>query len=272
MRQSHVLTTCLLSVKSEEERRMKKTKTKVKSDIKKREEYFRKSLSAGDESEQLIDSFSKTSGFINSVELIRLRSPECGLPTVEVNGIPTLTMKDDGFEDVNGYIHVRIRPDTPRHLIHHYIDEMLNSYQSQTIPKENTRFRDEKITALEVWEQRRLRKSFPEIAKEMKIKEDAARKMFYSAYERLSGKKYDPAKYKKPEIKKGYIKRTCETCDKQPTCTDLCPDVIEFVDQNTSYQRESRTDEHCDANECTTNYVEDAMIEYLDSISHNVKK
>lgn len=216
---------------------MKKTKAKVKEDIKNKEQFLKYRLSLGGDLDYLIDSFSKMSGFLNPVKIIQLRSPQYALPTVEVNGIPTLTLKDAGYVDVNGYIHVRIRPDTPRHLIHHYIDKMLDSYSKEE-PGKKTRFRAEKLKALEVWEHRRLRESFPKIAKEQKIKEDAARKMFYAAYEMMYGKKYDPANYEKPEVKKAYLKRTCEICPEQPKCTDLCPDVIVFVNSDTSYLRE----------------------------------
>lgn len=93
------------------------------------------------------------------------------------------------------------------------------------------RFRSEQLKALEVWEFRRARKTFPQIAKILNIKEPTAKKRFYKAYELLFGRKYNPSDYEKPEIKKKYLRRTCKTCKERQTCTDLCPDVIEFVGQ-----------------------------------------
>jgi hypothetical protein len=105
-------------------------------------------------------------------------------------------------------------------------------------PSFKRKFRPEQNKALEVWAERRLRKPFKQIAKKLKIKEPACKKMFYKAYELLYGKKYNPADYEKPEIKKRYLKRECGTC-KDATCNVLCPDVIKFVNQdNREYLRE----------------------------------
>ena len=107
-------------------------------------------------------------------------------------------------------------------------------------PSFKRKFRPEQIKALEVWKKRILRKPFKQIAKELKIEEPACKKMFYKAYELLCGRKYNPADYERPEIKKQYLKKECKTCKEKPTCKDLCPDVIKFVEQdNKKYLRES---------------------------------
>lgn len=236
---------------------MKKTKVKVKEDIQKRRQLHKKVLSLKGEDgfccslfpdKHFPSHYGDSEVCEHPVKITRLRSAEyeTGEHFDMADGIPTLrcVMKDNGFLDTDGYLHVRIKPDAPKKLIHHFIDEILECYPTplpKMDPRKKTRFRDEKLKALEVWEHRRLRKSFPEIAKEMKIEEDTARKAFYTAYKMMYGKKYDPAKYEKPEIKKEYLKRTCEPCDKHPdnggTCDTLCPDVLEFVDQDTTYQR-----------------------------------
>ena len=89
-----------------------------------------------------------------------------------------------------------------------------------------------------VWDARRQRKNYHVIAKELGLKKDAVRKMYYRAYEIIYQKKFDTANYEKIEIKKEYLKRVCETCPERETCTELCPDVIDFVEQDTAYQRE----------------------------------
>jgi radical SAM protein with 4Fe4S-binding SPASM domain len=98
--------------------------------------------------------------------------------------------------------------------------------------KDISRIRNEQLKALNVWEARRSRESFKEIAKELGIKETIAKKRFYSAYELIYGEKYDTAKFEKPVIKKAYLKRVCYTCKVRPSCKDPCPDVIDFANQD----------------------------------------
>lgn len=94
-----------------------------------------------------------------------------------------------------------------------------------------------------VWDLRALRKTFPHIQGVTGMDKDAAKKKYYRAYELIYGKEYDPAKYERPEIKKRYLKRCCATCEQQPTCKELCPDVIGYVDQDIKISsRERHTD------------------------------
>lgn len=94
-------------------------------------------------------------------------------------------------------------------------------------------------TALIVWDLRELRKTFLEIQSATGIDKDAAKKKFYRAYELIYGGKYDPSQYKRPEVRKEYLKRHCNTCEQRSTCKDPCPDVIGYVDQDSvKYQRE----------------------------------
>lgn len=148
-------------------------------------------------------------------------------------------LTDWGILDDKGYVHIKVNPLAPRRIIHFQLDRILTSVVRNVYgSKEDTRFRKERIQALQVWEKRRLREPFKQIAKELGIKEPAAKKAFYKAYELIYGKKYDPAGYEKPEIKKEYLKKTCNACMEKSTCKELCPDVIEFVKQGASYQRE----------------------------------
>lgn len=143
--------------------------------------------------------------------------------------------------DINpfGYLTFEIKPDTPRYIIHYGIDKLLDYHQGLNQKDIKKRFRKESISTLQVWEERRSRKSFNQIAKELSIKEPTAKKRFYKAYELLYGKKYNPDYYEKPEIKKAYLKKECSTCKERETCKELCPDVIAFVEQdNKTYLRE----------------------------------
>jgi len=144
-------------------------------------------------------------------------------------------------QDERGYIYLLINPNFPRKLIHHALDNILDiirETESATQIKQK-RFREELIEALDVWVERRNRKPYPQIAREFNITQSAAKKRFYSSYEFLYKKPYNSAEYEKPEIKKEYLKRVCSTCADKQTCKVLCPDVIQFVEQDGKpYQRE----------------------------------
>ena len=123
----------------------------------------------------------------------------------------------------------------PNDLICHELCKVLK----QNLPSKKGRYRKEHIGAIMVWKGRKLRKPFKQIAKEENIKEPACKKRFYKAYELVYDKKYDPAYYEKPQVKKEYLKKTCNSCKERPTCKDPCPDIIAFVEQDTkNYQRE----------------------------------
>lgn len=142
-----------------------------------------------------------------------------------------------------GFVYFRINPKISREVIHYLIDMHLNNSAKLEPQKHKGRFRGEQIQALQVWEERRLRKPFNQIAKELGIKEPAAKKAFYKAYELIYGKKYDPADYEKPEIKKEYLKKFCNTCMEKSTCNCKvpCPDVVKFVDQDSKTSNREHT-------------------------------
>ena len=99
---------------------------------------------------------------------------------------------------------------------------------------EKQRYREEGWNHLEVWKLRKQKKSFPVIAEILKISEDAAKKAFYRAYELTQKKRYDPQALRREIwlIRKEEIKRTCDACPERQTCITLCPDVLEFVNQD----------------------------------------
>lgn len=151
------------------------------------------------------------------------------------------------FLDTEGYITVKIDPSANRALIHYFIDRMLdivNNYPEIINEKAKKKIRKETIDAIDVWQLKRLRYTFKEIAKQLKISEATVKKRYYRAYELIYRKKYNPAVYKKPEIKKEYLKNYCEICKIRDSCTELCPDVIAYVEQDTKYLREYLPEKH----------------------------
>ncbi|MFZ7126366.1 MAG: hypothetical protein ACOWWM_09475 [Desulfobacterales bacterium] len=100
--------------------------------------------------------------------------------------------------------------------------------------QDNTRFRHEAWQQLRVWKLRRQRKTYTEIVKKTGLNLPAAKKAFTRAYELIEGRRYDPELFKLDyrEIVSGELGRTCEACPLRGTCTELCPDVLIFVDQD----------------------------------------
>jgi hypothetical protein len=132
---------------------------------------------------------------------------------------------------------VVIDPNIPREILHFYLDDLLNKLIKNDKPSQ--RFRKEKINALEVWKARVQRKPFMQIAKEFGIKESAAKMRFRRAYEIIFDKKYIAKDFRKPEIKKEDLEKECSTCREKKTCTELCPHVMAYVDQDVkAYLRE----------------------------------
>jgi len=82
---------------------------------------------------------------------------------------------------------------------------------------------------------------FAEIRKEKGLARAAetAKKDYYRAYELIHRKPYDPNLSE--ELKKEYLELYCDVCPEQPTCTELCPSVLPFVDQDEVKQRELLT-------------------------------
>jgi hypothetical protein len=97
------------------------------------------------------------------------------------------------------------------------------------------RKRKETWTHLRVWKLKKKRMRFPEIAKELGLTEDNARKSYYRAYELTQGKKYDKdtAKKKFRSVKKSELIKICNTCDQRKNCETLCPEVLRYIDQDT---------------------------------------
>ena len=102
------------------------------------------------------------------------------------------------------------------------------------------RQREETWKHLGVWKLRRKRKTFTEISNELGVTLDAAKKSFYRAYELTQWKRYDPEALKKEVwyVKKDDIRMTCDACQQRESCTELCPDVLKYVNQDSVMLRE----------------------------------
>jgi hypothetical protein len=120
-------------------------------------------------------------------------------------------------------------------------EEFLNSaYRWKKFQKietwdiDNSRFRAEAWTHLKVWKLRRKKLSFSQIAMDLKLTEDNAKKSFYRAFELIQGEKHDKDKLKKEagRILINDLQKTCDTCPDRKTCTILCPEVLPFADQD----------------------------------------
>lgn len=105
---------------------------------------------------------------------------------------------------------------------------------------DNSRFRKEAWRQLKVWQMRKEKKTFSEIAKVLKMSADAARKAFYKAYGLIEGRNYDREKFLRAAglIQKSELAITCENCPQRRTCTSLCPEALRFVDQDQKKLRE----------------------------------
>lgn len=99
---------------------------------------------------------------------------------------------------------------------------------------ETERQRGETWQALKVWKLRRRKTPFLAIKKETGLSVPAAKKAFARAYELIESRHYDREQFKKvyQEIQSAEVKRTCKTCPERDTCTDLCPDVLAFINQD----------------------------------------
>ncbi|MHB8790191.1 MAG: hypothetical protein ACYDBT_09950 [Desulfobulbaceae bacterium] len=101
-----------------------------------------------------------------------------------------------------------------------------------------SRRREETRKHLQVWKLRRQRKSYLQIYRETGIKVDAAKKAFARAYELIEGRRYIRDSFKEGymEILAPELKRTCATCPDNParggSCSEPCPDVLAFIEQD----------------------------------------
>jgi hypothetical protein len=118
-----------------------------------------------------------------------------------------------------------------RKIAHKYESFAKNYVEWQ--PETNRQRIEETWQALKVWKLRRQKKTFLTISNETGLRVPAAKKAFARAYELIEGRLYNPELFKKlyQVILSAEVKRTCKDCPERATCTDPCPDVLAFIDQ-----------------------------------------
>ena len=109
----------------------------------------------------------------------------------------------------------------------------------QSWEKDSSRFRREAEEQLIVWNLRKQRKTFPEIASTLAITEELVRKRFYRAYELTQGMRFDREHFSRNLLKEV---KPCDQCPARESCTELCPDALFFVKQDEKSRRETLPD------------------------------
>lgn len=106
--------------------------------------------------------------------------------------------------------------------------------------REQTRRRAKAWRHLHVWRLRRKNKNPVTIARETGLSVDQVIHSYRSAFELTQGKPYDPQEWHviRDSVHQGDLKRTCSTCPDWATCTETCPDVEPYADQDKVKLRE----------------------------------
>ena len=136
-----------------------------------------------------------------------------------------------------------------------FLDQVYENRTREDIPEswkahytlwtpDTSRERAEAWEQLKIWRMRKERIPFSEIARGLKITEDAAKKAFYRAYERTQRRAYEPDKYRQDgqKINTWDLTKTCQTCPDKKKCNEtveLCPEILRFVDQDDTGRKES---------------------------------
>ena len=140
-----------------------------------------------------------------------------------------------------------------------YFIEQLKYFQS-FLPKNKSRMaQDRMVNKWEVWDAYNETKFFEKAMKKLndradrntssltnlgvsaeahqKIKVSTARKAYYRAFALVQGEKFDPSKHKPGKLPiEG--RKTCVQCQKYSTCEALCPEALQYVDQDKSTERD----------------------------------
>jgi hypothetical protein len=136
-----------------------------------------------------------------------------------------------------------------------FLDQVYENQKSDDIPEnwktnykqwtpDTSRESAKVCDQLKVWKMRKEKIPFSEIAKGLKITQDAAKKAFYKAYERTQGREYDREKYRKygQKMNPWDMTKTCQTCPDRQTCSELCPEIMRVVDQDYTGRKEALDD------------------------------
>ena len=102
------------------------------------------------------------------------------------------------------------------------------------------RRRKEAWQHLEVWKLRKKKESFSNIARQLDISVDVAKKSFARAFELTQNMRYDADLYRREAwvITRQDLLKSCDTCSDRATCQELCPDILMLVDQDQVKRKE----------------------------------
>jgi hypothetical protein len=101
---------------------------------------------------------------------------------------------------------------------------------------DNSRFRSEAWQALEVYRLRRKITPYKDIAQTLGIGLQAAKMAYKRAHILIENK--PPVPRKKLPISLADVKGGCANCPLRDTCTELCPDMLKYVEQDSVSQRD----------------------------------
>lgn len=109
---------------------------------------------------------------------------------------------------------------------------------------DNSRFRKEIAEHLKVWKLRKQRKSFETISIKLGVSIDLAKKSFYRAYELIQREAFDPDRFRKEGwvIIRNDLSRICDNCSTRGTCTEACPEIMPYVNQDHVSLKEKQVD------------------------------
>jgi hypothetical protein len=107
---------------------------------------------------------------------------------------------------------------------------------------DTSRFRSETWKALEIWRLWwRKGKTYREIARTLKISIQAAKMALRRVHELIEGEPYDPEAAMRKSLKISELEKKCFNCPDKHKCTELCSDVLAYVEQDHASQREPDT-------------------------------
>lgn len=123
--------------------------------------------------------------------------------------------------------------------------QYLESLEKAPLTNLVKRKRKEVWRHLDVWKLRKQRYEFKVIASKLGISLDVAKKSFYRAFELTQWKRYDPDLFKPQTYIE--VKGLCADCPNRSTCTEPCPEVLRYINQDTrKYPREAYLPEDSD--------------------------
>lgn len=195
------------------------------------------------------------SGFIEEKEIVEVLYPTDyrDLSEDELRrGIRPLYLPIPIFNKGDELI-IKIDLKADKDVIVNKFKERLDYYQNFIIRDNSRMMFDRKVDKWEVWDAYNQTKSFKKTVKRLKdrastyakfinevgitaeappkLNVSTVRKAYYRAFELVHEEKFDPDKHK-PEKLPIKLKRTCDKCPEYSTCEALCPQALEYAQQD----------------------------------------